>query len=227
MTLARYITGLAIANVDPVLNPSPADPLNSPNFTDSDLIGWLRMGSYTTLDANTTYANHLYIKSWSSSTDDVQGIYRPWAPTAGSMFTVKIASHTIAKQFQEVGIFAAEATPGRISAFNVYGEAASPIPNGFSYHWRDWSSPSTQVNDLDSTTKTVHREFGPFWLRIRWNSDISLDFLYSHDGFRFETVFAAHAPTSAFTTGSAGIYVLNEGASPSTTEGIFANWTLT
>lgn len=201
------------------------DPFSDPNFTSST--GWTAVGAGSS-DINSTYANHAYISFTpaNSTTDAYTALYRSWTPSAGKTATIKLAGHNLLVAQQEVGVIVGQVSTGEAVGWGLYGQNATPNP---AFHWRDFSSATSSVNDGNTgiSPPSPWNRFGrDIWVRIRWDSNTSMDLLYSLDGFNFLELVANHNPTSAFTTDFAGCYVFPYGTTTAISA-VFAQWEFT
>lgn len=179
---------------------------------DSSTSGLTADGSPTTFASDTSKESQLFTVCTTASA--LQGGHAAWTPSAGHAAWIKITAADLPASFARVGVLAEAASPGGCSGVFFRRNGAN-----YDFEWRDYSAPATPVNNGSQAVTPpwgpgVNVFFGPLWLMVVWNSNTSLTFRFSLDGIVFRSLggtFVAHAPSSAFTTGAAGVGMEGEG----------------
>jgi hypothetical protein len=190
---------LSAAIVIPGLAGSPDKKASggSDDEFDATLSGWTTMGSFTTLTSNDTYKSHLYMKRTGGASPTADGVYKT-APGQPFTMTAKLSDMSQFANYDSVGIFVAEATPGKIDALVISYPGAPMCPGR-----EQWSNPTTRTGSGTSYASSFGYRFIPIYLRIVVTSNTAVDFYLSQGGFFFYKVTTQFNP--GFTIASAGL----------------------
>jgi hypothetical protein len=220
-TSAEYVTTatdgtLSAEVVIPGLAASPdrvPSGVTSLDF-DSSTSGLTAIGSPTTFASDTSKPSQLFEVCTTASA--LEAGYAAWTPgAAGHAAWCKIIAHNLPGSFARAGVFVAAATPGAASGLFIRRNASL-----LDFEWRDYNASTVPQNNASQAitdvpyTTSVQQAYGPIWLMVEWQSNTSLTFRFSLDGIVFRSLagtFVAHSPTTAFTTGSAGVGMEGEG----------------
>ena len=159
--------------------------------------GWTLFQTPTTIDADTTFKSHLYVKKTATSgaTGHV-GIYKAWTPGAGECYSTKITDmvYTRVNYQRGGGISIGEANPvtGKTNNFWVVDNSSGPVLGVTHYTAAGTFSSSLYTGAYPGYA-------GPIYLRIRYNSPTSVDYQFSRNGVVWTTLLN-HNP--GFTVGS-------------------------
>ena len=168
---------------------------------DSSTIGGTALGSPTTIDANTTFKSHLYIKKAAATGFSLQGRY--WTtPSTPFTMTGKLTDWSNTKSnFMRVGMGIAEATPGKTEA--IYVDGNNPAISG-----------SGVVSVISSTTPTTGAAYvqqgnngvedathAPMYFRVVVVSSTDVTWYFSTGGLIWRRLAGANR-NPGFTIGS-------------------------
>jgi len=180
----------------------PASPSSYDDEFDASLTGWTTLGSLDTLNAN-TIPSHLYMVKNTTSNMTVEGIYKA-IPTMPFTVTVKLTDYFHSSNYQSVGLFVAEASPGKLFVFGPVSHTGHNFWTCYAYQvWNSRTSRSATLNEAD----------GPYrkpYVRLIVTSSTNITTQHSEDGLVWVTRHTSINP--GFTVGNVGIYLTaNEG----------------
>jgi hypothetical protein len=159
--------------------------------------GWTAFGSPTAMDTNTA-KSHLHIKMDANATDDLRGVYKAYTPSFPFTLTAKATGATAFQaSFNAIGIYVAEATPGKLSGIQNICNTASIAWPRLVYRRVGYTNLTTTATE---TRLNWTGAVDPFYLRIVATNSTTLAYKFSHDGLVWITVESAVDP--GFTIGA-------------------------
>jgi hypothetical protein len=166
---------------------------------DTTTIGGTALGAPTTINANTTFKSHLYIKKAAAAGFSLQGRY--WTvPSTPFTMTAKVTDWTSTKAaFMRVAMGLAEATPGKTEGIYIDGAGA----NGASLvAVISSTSPTAGAAYVQAgATGADELRHAPLYFRVVVASSTDITWYFSYGGLIFRRVAAANR-NPGFTIGS-------------------------
>lgn len=158
-------------------------------FSTSSLTGLTALSpTPDTENADTTVPDHLYLSD-NTASDAWCGRYIA-SPTMPFTVIIKVSDHTVRANYNAVGVFVGETTPGKLTVFGVYAAGLKSVK---------YTNPTTFSADLTSAASSV----GFKYFGIVANSSTDIDLWASREGY----VWAKHADAAnpALTIASVGL----------------------
>lgn len=174
--------------------PDPNADDDEGDVTDTDPIsGWSTLGSPTTLDRNTTVADHIWLVVPANASLHVLGLYRAHTMVDGEAFVAKVSAHSIRAADNRLGVFiSTSGTAGRIDLIGRHSGGWNALA---------FTNPTSFSSDFGNGAWV---DVGTSFLAIRRNSATSWDFLTSNDGFIWVKRVSARNPS--FTQADVGLF---------------------
>lgn len=186
----------------------------SPNASDDEfetadasdpMTGWTTLQTPTSHNIHTTFAGHYYVtKTATSASTGHVGIYKAWTPSNGDTITCKLTDYA----WEDVSfirgaqLFAGETTPGKMMMIHWVQDTTNGVWGRLAVNY--YTAPGTYSSAPGGISPST-LPYAPLYLRIRYNSSTSIDYLYSQSGLIFHPVLKAHNP--GFTVGSFGLSI--------------------
>jgi hypothetical protein len=209
----------AVYLMDPAADPDADDDEGTGADTDP-VAGWTTLGTVTTFDRDTTFADSLYLAVPGNANTRVDGAYKSHALADGEAFVARIDGDTIRDQYNRVGIFIGVASAsGRIDTLAVVYSSGNRQIEGLAM-----TNATTLSTGFGSPTAVPASSSSPFYLAIRRNSSTSYDYLIGRAGalgINWHTYATARDPS--FTQAVCGIFANAQNGSTAV-KGVFA-WT--
>lgn len=187
--------------------------------TSDPITGWTTLGSgdISAHDTNSAAKSHYHIKKTVTS-GGLVGIYKSWSPSAGKAVSCRISDEVIRNTNNVVGMFIAEASPGKIMTFMQGNYAAVLDRRLLSY---DYTNRTTFAAENGAGGLTTGAPYSlPLCLKMIWVSSTEIRLQFSQGGMGWINYFDSPWFDPGFTVGAAGLFV-DTNASGTDVEGFF------
>lgn len=189
-----------VSLIEPAADPDADDDEGAGADTDP-ISGWTTLGTVTTLDRDTTFADRIFLEVPANGGTRVDGAYKSHALADNEAFVARIDGSTIRTNYNRLGIFHGESGgTGKVETMNY-------LYNSGALQWEAlaFTTPTSFSGTLGNSTIGV---VSPLYLAIRRNSSTSYDYLYgiaSPLGLVWSSPVAARNPS--FTQNICGFFV--------------------
>jgi hypothetical protein len=163
--------------------------------TSDPMTGWTTLGTPTAHDINSTVKSHYRVRQAATSSVGLVGIYKA-IPSTPFTVTCKLTDWLERGDFNQAGLFIAEAAPGKIETLAM---KHSGSPGGLAIDtYTNRTTYATTPQNL-----TVYMTAGAY-LRCVVTTTTSISWYYSFNGLVWRPILTGRNP--GFTVGNAGLY---------------------
>lgn len=196
--IAQTITRQPLVhNLDPILEQF-GEAQTAFEFNKTSLTGLTALGSPASEDAHTTVP-HAYFVSSTDAAAALNGRYVATPNATGPWTAItKVVAHNVRLNYNDVGMFIAEAAPGKLTSFEVHNGLISVD---------QWTNRTTYASGPWSWSI---RLWAPVWFAISVSAS-SATFYFSPDGWTWMRGLTNYAV--GYTIGSVGLYCQSQNSS--------------